>query len=116
MVGFTTAYHVRVIDEGEDLPGGKDGVWVVMDSPAPLLPSSSFFQPNRCSEIPSKAPGFQGLPTEQYTPGRWAVKFQVLDAKAIKKPMLSPEGVIRTKGDSLKSPDCNLPSQEPMST
>ena len=75
---WITRYHVRTSRAGEELLGGKEGEWVVMYPLNPRLLPPSLFQPIMDLETASKAPVFQGFPTEWYTLSRWAIIFQVL--------------------------------------
>ena len=58
----STASHACLKEEGEDPPGGKYGVWVVMAAPAPKLPLSAFFQPILSGKTAEMVQRFQGLP------------------------------------------------------
>ena len=42
----TTVLHTCLKGLAEELPGVKDGIWVVITKPSPSLPASDFFQPD----------------------------------------------------------------------
>ena len=74
----TTDSHTRVKGLGEELPGDKEGAWVVMAQPEPSLTASNFLHPNLGSLTMEKSPGFKGIPTERHTLRRWESIFQEL--------------------------------------
>ena len=75
----TTESHAFLKRVAEELPGGNDWVWLVMDKPSPCLPASAYFQPNMGSSRSAKALGFEVLLTQQYYLQRWAYIFQLME-------------------------------------
>ena len=86
------------MEEVEETPGGKEGVWVFMVDPDQRLPLSSFFQPVLSGKKADRVKGFQGLPMSAYFLVRWGKMFQVLEAESLETPMMSPDGIKRAKG------------------
>ena len=94
----STALHARSREEGEEPPGGKEGFWVVMAAPAPILPLSFFFQPVLSGKAAEKVQGFQVIPILDYSLVQWENILKVLEAEALDIPMLSSDGIKRSKG------------------
>ena len=45
---------------------------------------------------------FEGIPISFYSLERWVKIFQVLEAEAHQTSILSPEGIMRAKGEGIK--------------
>ena len=82
---------------------------MLMDPPAPCLPTSKFFHPVMGDISATKYPGFEGIFMVSYSLEIWESIFQVLKAKALQTPILSPEGAKVENGESQKPFDCTLP-------
>ena len=87
---------------------------MVMAPPEPFIPESAFYQPILGSSNAAIASSLQGLPIERYTLQRWASIFQVIEAQESKNSMLYPEGIRRSKEESLNPPDHTLTLDEPI--
>ena len=85
---------------------------MIIDPPAPHLPTSALYQTILGYSSEELASIFKGPPTEIYILRRWTSIFQVIEAEEINKPMLSPEGISRVKGEALKPPDSTLTLDE----
>ena len=90
VVDCTTASHACLKRVVEDLPGGNNGVWVVMAKQSLRLLAAACFQPKFGASRPAKASGFEGLAMKKYSLHRWASILQVIEEEASKNPMLSP--------------------------
>ena len=69
----TTASHACLEGVAKEMPGGKDGVWVVMAKPSPHLPAPDYFQTKMGAYRAAK-------PMQQYSLHMWASIFQVIEA------------------------------------
>ena len=62
-----------------------------------------FYQPALIVATDSKVDNFEGIPISFYSLERWVKIFQVLEAEAHQTSILSPEGIMRAKGEGIKA-------------
>ena len=46
---------------------------------------------------------FEGLPLSSYSLERWGKIFRLLEEESQQTPMMSPEGIMRAKGEGIKA-------------
>ena len=88
-----TASHACQKGLDEELSGGEDWVWLVMEKESPHLPASDFFQKILGASRAEKALGFEGLPMKKYSLHRWEAIFQLVGSESNNNPMMSLEGI-----------------------
>ena len=86
---------------------------MVMVAPDSILPISSLFRTVLSSTTSLTVQGFQWLPQSSYPLVRWFKIFQVLELEALATPMLSLDGINKSKGEEENSHRRSLPMVEP---
>ena len=77
-------------------------MWVVIDTSAPHLPHSAFFQPVLSGDIASKIRIFEGILLSSKTLGKCGGNNSDIRSRGLEKPMMYPEGISIIKGEVIK--------------